>query len=41
MNGAVWHGVALHGMVGMLLNGMAPECIAQVVRRCIVCHGVA
>ena len=53
MNGVVcmWHGVALncmewrgmllHGMVGMMFHGMAPDCIAQVVWRSFVCHGVA
>ena len=31
----------MHGMVGMMLLGMAPDCIVQVVWHCIVCHGLA
>ena len=36
-----WRGMVLHGMVVMMLHGMATDCIANVVWRCIVCHGVA
>ena len=38
-----WHGMvwmSLLGMVGMMLHGMAPDYIAQVVWRSIACHGV-
>ena len=39
LQGMAWC-MVLHGMVVMMLHGMAPDYNAQVVLRSIACHGV-